>query len=120
MNTHLERTRPLPGSITVEHESDLLVLCLRGEVDTAVAERFKNDQGRRPTVVDAIDAAAVSFISSTAVAVMVRCAEASRADGRRLVLRASSPAVDRILQYTGLQGTFPRAPATPGSADPPG
>ena len=110
MSTYLERTRPLPGFITVQHEGDRRVLCLRGEVDTAVAERFKQAQGRSPTVVDAIDAAAVSFISSTALAVLVRCAEASLAAGRPLVLRASSPAVDRLLRYTGLQGTFPRPP----------
>jgi anti-anti-sigma factor len=116
----LERTRPFPGSISVEHEGDVHVLCLRGEVDTAVAERFKQAQGRRPAVVDAIDAAGVSFISSTGLAVLVRCAEASLAAGRGLVLRASSPALDRILRYTGLQGTFPRPPATPGRADTPG
>ena len=61
MNTHLEWTRPLPGSITVVHEGDRRVLCLRGEVDTAVAERFKEAQGRRPILLDAIDAATVSF-----------------------------------------------------------
>ena len=120
MNTHVEWTRPLPGSITVVHEGERRVLCLRGEVDTAVAERFKDAQGRRPIVVDAIDGAAVSFISSTALAILVRCAEASLAAGRPLVLHASSPAVDRILRYTGLHGSFPRPPVTPGSADPPG
>jgi len=118
MNTHLERIRPLPGSITVEHEGDLLVLCLRGEVDTAVAERFKEAQGRRPTVVDAIDAAAVSFISSTAVTILVRCAEASLGAGRNLALRASSPAVDRVLRYTGLMGIIPRPPTAPGAYTP--
>jgi anti-anti-sigma factor len=120
MNTPMERLRPLPGSMTVEQEGDLLVLCLRGEVDTAVAERFREAQGRRPTVVDAIDAGAVSFISSTALAVLVRCAEASLAAGRRPALRASSPAVDRVLRYAGLHGTILRPPTTRGRADSPG
>jgi anti-anti-sigma factor len=120
MNTHPEQTRPLPGIITIEREGDCRVLCLRGEVDTAVAERFKDDQGRGPMVVDAIDAAAVSFVSSTALAVLVRCAEASLAAGRRPVLRASSPALDRLLRVTGLQGTIARPPTTPGRAETPG
>jgi anti-anti-sigma factor len=120
MNTHLEPARPLPGSITVEHEGDCRVLRLRGEVDTAVAERFKHDQGRGPIVVDAIDAAAVSFVSSTALAVLVRCAEASLTAGRRPVLRASSPALDHLLRIAGLQGTIARPPATPGGAETPG
>lgn len=120
MNPYPDHVRPLPGSISIEQEDDCRVLCLRGAVDTAVAERFKAHQGRNPMVVDAIDAAAVSFISSTALAVLVRCSEASLAAGRRPVLRASSPAVERILQISGLRGAIARLPTTPGRAGPPG
>jgi anti-anti-sigma factor len=120
MHIHPERTRPLPGSISIERQGDVRVLCMRGEVDTAVAQRFKDEQGRRPVVVDAIDAAAVSFVSSTALAVLVRCTEASLAAGRRPVLRASSPALDRLLRVTGLQATIARPPSTPGRAETPG
>jgi anti-anti-sigma factor len=120
MNPHPERIRPLPGSITIDREGDQRVLCLRGELDTAVAERFKDHQGRDPMIVDVIDAGAVSFISSTALALLVRCAEASLAAGRRPVLRASSPSVERILQLSGLSGTLARPPTTPGRAETPG
>jgi anti-anti-sigma factor len=116
LNPYPAPAGPLPGSISIEHEGDGRVLCLRGEVDTAVAERFKNHQGRDPLVVDAIDADAVSFISSTAIAVLVRCSEASLAAGRRPVLRASSPAVERILRISGLQRVIARPPTTPGPA----
>ena len=52
--------RPPAGSITIEREgADRRVLCLRGDVDTAVATRFTSAQGRERVVVDA-NAAAMS------------------------------------------------------------
>jgi anti-anti-sigma factor len=110
--------RPLPGSITIEAEGDLRVLCARGELDGAVVQEFKDRQGREPVVVDAIDAGAVTFISSTGVAIMLRCVEASRAAGRTAVLRASSPRVDRVLQLSGMDGAFRRESADQARADP--
>jgi anti-anti-sigma factor len=110
-----ERVRPLPGSISVEAEGDRRVLCLRGELDSAVAEEFKQSQGREPVVVDAIDAGTVSFICSTALAILLRCAETSLAAGRRPVLRAASPAVKRMLHLAGLEGAFQRPDASPPS-----
>ena len=106
--------RPLPGAITVENEGSLRVLCLRGDVDSAVVARFREQlRASRPVVLDAIDAAGVSFISSTGLAVMIRCVESSLAAGRRPVLRASSHPVDRLLQMSGMDDLFPRAPGTP-------
>jgi anti-anti-sigma factor len=99
---------PLPGAITIEHEGDRTVLCLRGELDSAVVEWFRTAHGRAPVLVDAIDAAAVSFICSTALALMLRCVEDSRAADRHPVLRASSPSVDRLLQLAGLRNAFDR------------
>jgi hypothetical protein len=64
--------RPPAGSITIEHEgADRRVLCLRGDVDTEVATRFKSSQGRERVAVDAIDAGAVTFISSSGLALML-------------------------------------------------
>jgi anti-anti-sigma factor len=101
--------RPPAGSITIEHEgSDRHVLRLRGDVDTAVATEFTRSQGRDRVPVDAIDAGAVSFISSSGLALMLVCVEASLAAGRRPVLRAASRAVDRALQLAGIAGIFPR------------
>lgn len=104
------------GAITIEDEAaGRRVLCLRGDVDTAVATRFTSTHGRTRVVVDAIDAAEVTFISSSGLALMLLCAEASAAAGRSPVLRASSRPVDRALQLAGIDGVFPR----PGTADPP-
>ena len=97
------------GAITVEcEEADRWVLCLRGDVDTEVATRFTSSQGRERVVVDAIDAAGVTFISSSGIALMLLCAEASFAAGRRPVPRAASRPVDRALQLAGIDSVFPR------------
>ena len=112
------RIRALPGSITIKAEGDLRVLCARGELDSAVVQEFKDRQGREPLVVDAIDAGGVTFISSTGIAVMLRCVEASRAAGRAAVLRASSPRVDRVLQLSGMDSAFERPPADRSQPDP--
>jgi len=120
MNRRPERTGPPPGSIRIEREGDGRVLRLRGELDTAVAERFRQHQGRKPIVVEAIDAGEVSFISSTALAVLVRCAESSLAAGRRPVLRASSHTVERILRLAGVESAFGRAHTVSDPAETPG
>jgi anti-anti-sigma factor len=122
--------RPPAGTITIEAEGpERQVLCLRGDVDTAVATRFANAQRRDRVVVDAIDAGAVTFISSSALALMVMCAEASITAGRHPVLRAASHQVDRALQLAGLESLFPRpepgsgarpAAGTQGEEAPPG
>ena len=114
------------GTITIEREgTDHWVLCMRGDVDTAVATHFTSSQGRQRVVVDAIDAADVTFISSSGVALMLLCVEASIAAGRHPVLRAASRPVNRALQLSGIETVFPRPepvepPAGPegGSAEP--
>jgi anti-anti-sigma factor len=101
--------RPPAGSITIEPDGgDRRVLCLRGDVDTAVAAQFTSTQGRDRVTVDAIDAAGVSFISSSGLALMLVCAEASLAAGRSAVLRAASHQVERALRLAGIDGLFPR------------
>ena len=109
------------GSITIEREgADRQVLCLRGEVDTAVATGFTRSQGRDRVAVDAIDAGAVSFISSSGLALMLVCVEASLAAGRRPVLRAASREVDRALRLAGIDSVFPRPEPDKGSPPPAG
>jgi anti-anti-sigma regulatory factor len=120
--------RPPAGAITIEREgADRQVLCLRGDVDTEVATRFTIAQGRQRVVVDAIDAADVTFVSSSALALLILCVEASLAAGRHPELRAASHQIDRALQLAGVDSFFPRPtpsevpPAATGSgADPAG
>jgi anti-anti-sigma factor len=121
-----EHPRPPAGTITIEREGpDHLVLCLRGEVDTAVATRFTTTQRRKRVVVDAIDAEGVTFMSSSALALLLTCVEASLAAGRHPVLRAASHQVDRALQLAGIDSVFTRpgpdpGPSPGGEADHPG
>jgi anti-anti-sigma factor len=104
--------RPPAGSITIEREdAERRVLCLRGDVDTEVATRFTSAQGRERAVVDAIDAAGVTFISSSGLALLLLSVEASRAAGRNPTLRAASRTVERALQLAGIDSVFPRSEA---------
>ena len=103
MSRHSEGGPVLPGLITVEAEGDRRILCLRGDIDAAVVARFKQEQGREPPAIDAIDAGDVSFLSSTGIAVLVRCAEAAVAAGRNPpALRSASPVTMRVLDLAGL------------------
>ncbi|MGY1616892.1 STAS domain-containing protein [Geodermatophilus sp. SYSU D00691] len=79
-----------------------------GEVDTTTVAQFYAVYGAVPLVVDQIDAGTVTFISSTGLAVLLRCATESEAAGRRPVLRASSRPVDRLLKMSGVGSLFPR------------
>ena len=106
----------LPGSITVQVEADLRVLCLTGEVDSAVVAWFRSTQGKTPLVVDGIDVGAVTFVSSTGLALLLGAVEASTAAGRSPVLRSSSHTVDRLLRMAGMDHVFPRPPGTPEEA----
>lgn len=114
MSPYPGRERPFSGSVTIEHEAGgRRVLCLSGDVDSATVAEFERRQGRFPVVVHAIDAGAVSFLSSAGLAVMVRCcAEAAAAVGRRPVLRAASAPVDQLLRAAGIESYFPRSEVT--------
>ena len=96
----------LSGAVTLEREPDGLVLCLTGEVDAAVVDRSTADPDHQPVPVAAIDAGAVTFISSAGVALMLRWADAARTGGRPVVLRRSARCVDRVLQQMGLDTQF--------------
>jgi anti-anti-sigma regulatory factor len=95
------------------------VLCLRGDVDTAVATHFTSAHGRGRVAVDAIDAGTVTFICSSGLALLLTCAEASLAAGRHPMLRAASRPVDRALRMAGIDSVFLRPepdPAQPGGS----
>ena len=108
MDAYPEQREPA-GSITIAGDGpDRRVLCLRGEVDTAVATQFTSAQGRDRVAIDAIDAGDVTFICSSGLALLLLSAEASFAAGRRPVLRAASHQVERALRLAGIDTVFPR------------
>jgi anti-anti-sigma factor len=118
MSRHVDDSAPLPGSITVDIEGDGRVLALRGDIDSAVVARFRAGLGGAWPAVDSIDAGAVSFISSTGIAVMLRCSDAAVAAGReRPVLRAASHVTKRVLQLAGLDTALLRQAPPTGSGE---
>jgi anti-anti-sigma regulatory factor len=103
MSRHIAGGPVLPGSMTVEVEGDRRILVLRDDIDSAVVARFAKAHGRELPAIDAIDAGAVSFLSSTGIAVLVRFAEAAAAAGRNPpALRSASPVTTRVLDLAGL------------------
>jgi anti-anti-sigma factor len=103
---HASDSLRLPGAVTLEREPDGLVLRLTGEVDAAVVARFTTNPDHQPAPVAAIDAGAVTFISSAGVALMLRWAQAASTGGRPVLLRRSAHCVDRVLQQMGLDAQF--------------
>ena len=88
-----------PLSMVVDVEG---VLVLDGEIDAhsaaALAEHLLGQPGIR-----VVDLAAVSFIDSSGLRVLVEAHHAREGDGG-LVLRSPSAAVQRLLEISGLSG----------------
>jgi anti-anti-sigma factor len=74
-----------------------------GELEAALAEPMTNG-----TVVE-LDLGRVTFIDSSGLRALLVVQQAVSDAGGSLVLSATTPAVDRLLQLTGLSETFPRA-----------
>ena len=110
--------RPPAGSITIEREgTDRRVLCLRGDVDTAVATRFTSSQGRERVVVDAIDAGArdVHQLLRARPHAALRRGVPSPPAGTPCCARRRTQ-VDRALQLAGIDSRLPAAGAHRGAA----
>ena len=117
----------LSVSVTVHDGKDgpCTVIQLAGEADVstrAMAEVFDAEVARRPRLL-VVDLAGLSFIDSSALAVIMRTHRALREDGGQLALVSPSPAVARILQLIDIAHTIPvysnLKEATVGSPGPP-
>jgi anti-sigma B factor antagonist len=90
--------------------ADSFVLAVGGELDLYTAEPLKEnladvlDQGARCVL---IDLTGVSFIDSTALAVLVDTAKALRSSRGQMVLVADDPRITRVMEITGLDRVFP-------------
>jgi anti-anti-sigma factor len=86
------------GMIRVVGELDMAAAgLLSAEVDRAI-ESSAGDV--------TVNLAAVTFLDSTGLSVLLRARAALVALGRRLVVDAPAPAATRIFELTGLQDTF--------------
>jgi len=92
--------RELPGRGRVE-------IAVSGELDLAAAEDFERALRASLASADtelALDLGAVTFLDSSALAVLLRVASEAEARGRRLRLAAASPVVRRVIEIAAVDG----------------
>jgi anti-sigma B factor antagonist len=95
----------LPEEVAVDEQNGTIVVCPAGDLDLAVADSFRTaleDAVRTANRAVHVDLAAVTFIDSTAVGVLV---DAWRQAGERnvaLCVLRPAPNVRRVLAITGL------------------
>ena len=97
-----------PGSIALESEDSGSVLCLRGDVDAVVVERFESQPDHAPVPVVAIDVGEMTYIDSTGLRLLVQWAQNAASTGQQAVLRRPTRRFDQVLELTGLDTLFPR------------
>jgi anti-sigma B factor antagonist len=78
-------------------------LLLTGEIDSYTAPELSERLAGEPPV-EVLDLAGVTFIDSSGLRVIVEAHQRRTAAGSRLVLRAPSAAVQRLLEISGLAG----------------
>ena len=78
-------------------------LVLQGEIDSYTAPDLAERLAADPPV-EIIDVAGVTFIDSSGLRVIVEAHQSRATAGSRLVLRAPSAAVQRLLEISGLAG----------------
>jgi anti-sigma B factor antagonist len=96
---------PEEVKVKVEDESGTIVVCPEGELDLAVADAFRTvlqDALRTAHRAVQIDLAAVTFIDSTALAVLVDAWRQAEERGVTLCVLHPAPNVRRVLDITGL------------------
>lgn len=104
---------PAPVTLSVDAVDDRLVVTVSGELD------LESDEVLQQTLNDALahadgglelDLADVDFCDCSALNVLLQVHHRARADAKHLVLRATSPAVRRLLELTGTLDLFTAAP----------
>jgi anti-anti-sigma factor len=108
----LNAMAPPPTEFEVEEgEGDGGVVTLRptGELDIATAPHLEHAllDGRERGDRVVLDLAALEFIDSTGLRVIVRGVEAAERDGWELRLRPGRPAVQRVFDIAGVLGALP-------------
>jgi anti-sigma B factor antagonist len=98
-------------NIQTERDGDVMVLTASGEIDLSVAEDF-GDELRRALSSGALsvvlDLQQVSFLDSTGLGVLLAAVEESSTNGHKLrIMRPLSPAVEQMLEVTGLIDSLP-------------
>ncbi len=95
--------------VDVHRDRDAATVRIEGEIEFATAPRLRTallelaQHGASPVVVDL---AAVSFVDSAGISLLIQAKKRFAAAGAELVLRAPQPAVRRVLEISGVTELF--------------
>jgi anti-sigma B factor antagonist len=95
--------------VELRPERSRVVLAVTGELDVATVGDVKAElDGLRATGWEdiVVDLRGVSFIDSCGLGLLISANERARAEGWRLWLLDGAPAIDRMLEVTGLTDRF--------------
>lgn len=98
-------SEPPSGAYRVVREDAGPVLHLEGDVDEFLVLRMQAE-GLDEHELAAVQVAAVGYIDSTGLSLLVRWAQSAAGDGRPAVLRAASPRFRRVLDLAGISPLF--------------
>jgi anti-sigma B factor antagonist len=99
-------------SLDVRPERSRVVLFLTGELDCATAPCLESalDELLAAGWDDVVlDVAQVAFVDATGLVAMLAAHRRAQEDGWRFVIAGRCPALDRLLEVTGLTGVVVRA-----------
>lgn len=111
---------PEPATLRVDTAGDRLVVTVSGELDLdsdELLQKTLSDALDRATGGLELDLAGVGFCDCSALRVLLRVHHRARATSKTLVLRASSPAVQRLLALSGALSLFGDGAEEPEAAD---
>jgi anti-anti-sigma factor len=102
-------TRDLPLKVVCERRGEATVLVVEGELDLSTVDTLRDtlrsQEARAATVV--LDLRRLAFIDSSGLSLVVAEQQRAREDGFRFVVAVGgAPAVQRLFELTGLQGTL--------------
>jgi anti-sigma B factor antagonist len=95
--------------VVSERRGEAVVLAVRGELDLSTVDilrdSLRSQQVRAATVV--LDLRQLQFIDSSGLSLLVSEQQRAREDGFRFAIAVGgAPAVQRLFELTGLQGTL--------------
>jgi anti-sigma B factor antagonist len=100
-----------PFQVRINPHGDATLVSAFGELDVATAETFAaamRDVLEGPGSVVVLDLGAVTFMDSTGLGALLAVTELAGERNSRLTLRRElSPAVERLLELSGLEKTLP-------------
>jgi anti-sigma B factor antagonist len=96
-------------TISTTHAGDTTTVVLEGEIDLATSTQLNRELDAMldrvpPPVRLRVDLAAVNFMDTTGVAVLLKARRRAQESGCRFAVSSTSPAIARLFDITGLAG----------------